>query len=194
MAANKKNEILTTYVSDVHALVTHGLTAIQRQVEQLKDVSHRDAEPAVVKFASLLDAQKVALEARLQALGGTATGPVKDAVSAVAGLAAGMIDKVRTSGTAKNIRDDYTFFGLLNVSWLMLHTTATSLGDLETAQLAERGYTESAGAVMHIDRILPRIVVEELGEEKELTPADTSAQCQEMIKRAWNREAIAAGM
>lgn len=187
--ADKKNEILTTYVSDVHALVAHGLTAIDRQVEQLKDVSHKDAEPTVVKMKGLLEGQKVALEARIKELGGSTTGGIKDVASVVAGAAAGVIDKVRPAGTVKNIRDDYTFFGMLNVSWLMLHTTATSLGDTATAMIAERGYSETAGAIMLIDRVLPRMVVEELGEEKSLHPTDTSAQCQEMIKKAWNREA-----
>ncbi len=190
--ADKKNEILTTYVSDVHALVVHGLTVIDRQVEQLKDVSHKDAEPTVVKFKALLEAQKLTLEARIKDLGGSTTGPVKDAVSAVAGAAASVIDKIRPAGTVKNIRDDYTFFGMLNVSWLMLHTTATSLGDMATATLAERGYTETAGAIMLIDRVLPKMVVEELSEEKALAPTDTSALCQEMIKKAWNREAVAS--
>ena len=192
--ADKKNETLTTYVSDVHALVVHGLTAIGHQVEQLKNVSHKDAEPTVMKFKSLLEGQRSALEARVKELGGSTTSPVKEAVSAVAGAAAGVIDKVRSAGTVKSIRDDYTFFGMLNVSWLMLHTTATSLGDTTTAALAERGYTESAGALMHIDRMLPKLVVEELREDKELAPTDTSVQCQEMVKKAWNREAAAASM
>ena len=38
-------------------------------------------------------------------------------------------------------------------------------------------------------RLKRKLVVEELSEEKALTPADTSSQCQEMIKKAWNREA-----
>ena len=188
MATDKKNEILSTYVSDVHALVSHGLQAVNRQVEQMAKVSHKDAEPAAQEFAKVLETQKTALEARLKSLGGSSTAPVKDAVSAVAGFAAGIVDKLRSSATVKGIRDDYTFFGMLNVSWLMLHTTSTSLGDSETAQLAERGYQESARMVMHIDRILPKMVVEELGEDKELSPADTSGQCVEMIKKAWNRE------
>ncbi len=189
MAEDKKNEILTTYVSDVHALVTHGIQAIDRQIEAMKTVSHKDAEPAVQEFKKTLEQQKTALETRLKALGGSTPGPVKDAITAVAGAAAGLVDKMRSSATVKSIRDDYTFFGMLNVSWLMLHTTASSLGDVETAKIAERGYAESAKAVIHIDRILPKMVVEELGEDKALHPTDTSPQCQEMIKKAWNREA-----
>ncbi len=189
MAADKKNEILTTYVSDVHALVSHGLQAIHRQVENLKNVSHQDAKTAVAAFETILLNQKAELEARIKALGGSTTQPVKDAVSAVAGVAAGLINAVRSSETAKSIRDDHTFFAHLDVAWLMLFTTASALGDTATASLAERGYADTARMIMHVDRILPKIVVEELREDKALHPADTEQQTRSMLKAAWNREA-----
>ena len=189
MANNKKNEVLTTYTSDVHSLVVHGVQAIHRQVEQLKDVSHRDAKTAVVVFEETLKRQQAALEDRIKALGGSTTGPIKDAVSAVAGVAAGLIDAVRSAETAKAIRDDHTYFSHLGISWLMLYTTATSLADAETASLAERGYQETAKMIMHVDRILPKIVTEELREDRELMPVDVQEQARVMVKNAWNREA-----
>jgi hypothetical protein len=189
MADENRNQVLTTYTSDVHALVSHGLQAVQRQVEQLKNVSHKDARVAVVAFERILTAQKAALEDRVKALGGTSTGPVKDAVSAVAGVAAGLIDAVRPAETAKSIRDDYTFFSHLGISWLMLYTTATSLADRETAALAERGYNDTARMAMHVDRIVPTIVVEELRENKQLAPLDVQDQAREMVKSAWDRAA-----
>jgi len=187
--ANKKNHVLTTYTSDVHSLVTHGMQAIHRQVEQLKDVRHQDAKSAVIAFEGTLKLQQTALEQRIKALGGSATGPVKDAVSAVAGVAAGLIDAVRPAETAKAIRDDHTYFNHLGISWLMLYTTATSLADAETAALAERGYQDTTKMIMHVDRILPKIVIEELREDRELMPADVQEQARVMIKNAWNREA-----
>lgn len=189
MATENRNEVLTTYTSDVHALVSHGVQAIHRQVEQLKDVSHQDARVAVVSFERVLIAQKSALEDRVKSLGGTATGPIKDAVSAVAGVAAGLIDAVRPAETAKAIRDDHTYFSHLGISWLMLYTTATSLGDAETAALAERGYQDTTKMIMHVDSILPKIVVEELRENKQLAPLDAREQARVMIKNAWDREA-----
>lgn len=189
MADENRNQVLTTYTSDVHALVTHGLQAVHRQVEQLKNVSHKDAPVAVMAFERILTAQKAALEDRVKALGGTATGPVKDAVSAVAGVAAGLIDAVRPAETAKALRDDHTFFNHLGISWLMLYTTATSLADQETAALAQRGYNDTTRMIMHVDRILPKIVIEELCENKQLSPTDTQEQTRAMLKQAWDREA-----
>lgn len=189
MANNQKNEVITTYTSDVHSLVTHGVQAIHRQVEQLKDVSHQDAKTAVGAFEATLRGQQAALEDRIKALGGSATGPVKDVVSAVAGVAAGLIDAVRSAETAKAIRDDHTYLSHLGISWLMLYTTATSLGDAETAALAERGYQETTKMIMHVDRILPKIVTEELRENRELMPIDVGEQARVMVKNAWQREA-----
>jgi DNA-binding ferritin-like protein len=189
MATDKTNEVLATHVSEVHALVTSGVQAIHRQVEQLKNVSHQDAKLAVVAFESILRKQEFALEERVRTLGGSATKPVKDLVSAVAGVAAGLINAVRPSETVKSIRDDHTYFSHLGVAWLMLHTTATSLGDAETARLAERGYAETAKLIMHVDHILPKIVIEELREDRALRPNDTEEQSWQMLKKAWDREA-----
>jgi hypothetical protein len=189
MANENRNEVLTTYTSDVHSLVTHGLQAIHRQVEQLKDVSHQDAKTAVALFERTLKSQQGALADRVKALGGNATGPVKDAVSAVMGVAAGLIDAVRPAETAKAIRDDHTYFNHLGISWLMLYTTATSLADAETAALAQRGYEDTTKMIMHVDRILPKIVVEELRENKQLMPVDAQDQTRVMVKNAWDREA-----
>ena len=189
MANENRNQVLITYTSDVHALVSHGVQAIHRQVEQLKDVSHQDAKKAVAWFEQTLTSQQNALADRVKILGGSATGPVKDVVSAVAGVAAGLIDAVRPAETAKAIRDDHTYFSHLGISWLMLYTTATSLADAETAALAQRGYEDTTKMIMHVDRILPKIVVEELRENKQLAPVDAQAQTRVMVKNAWDREA-----
>lgn len=192
MGTDKRNELLTTYTSDVHALILHGHTAISRQVENLKNVSHADAKSTVVELERVLAGQKTAIEARVKALGGSTTQPVKDAVSAVAGVAAGLINAVRASEAAKSIRDDHTFFSQLGVAWLMMYTTAQSLGDTETAMIAERGYSETAKCIMHIDKVLPKIVVEEIREHV-TTASDSTDLTRGMMKTAWNREAPTFG-
>ena len=162
--------------------------AIHRQVENLKNVSHQDAKVAVGAFETISDKQKIDLETCMREVGGSVTQPVKDAVSAVAGIAAGVINMVRPSETAMSIRDDYTYFSHLGVAWLMLHTTESALGDTKIAALAQRGYGDTARMIMHVDRILPKIVVEELREDKTLHPADIEQQTRSMLKAAWNRE------
>jgi hypothetical protein len=181
-----KNETLTTYVGDVHSLVTHGLSAVERQVENLKNGSHKDAQPALLEGKRLLQKQKSALEAKLKSLGGSATAPVKDAVAAVAGVAAGVINAVRPFETVKSLRDDATFFGGLGVAYLLLYTTASGLGDAEVSALAQQGYTDTARMVMHLDRILPKITIEELREQN-LDVSDVGERVRTMVVNAWDR-------
>jgi hypothetical protein len=181
-----RNETLTTYVGDVHALVSHGLQAIERQVENLRNVRHKDALPAVVEGQRILERQKSALEARLKSLGGSTTAPVKDAVAAVAGIAAGLVNAVRPSETVKSLRDDATFFSGLGVAYLLLFTTASGLADVETSTLAQEGYEDTARMVMHLDAILPKVTVEELREEK-LNVSDVTEKVKAMVGKAWDR-------
>lgn len=181
-----KNETLTTYVGDVHALVCHGLQAVDMQVTNLAKVSHKDAQPAVREGKRVLERQKSALEARLKSLGGSTTAPVKDAVAAVAGVAAGLINAVRPSETVKSLRDDATFFSGLGVAYLLLYTTANGLGDAETSSLAQEGYEDTARMVMHLDRILPNVTIEELREQK-LIVSDVGDRVKAMVVKAWDR-------
>jgi hypothetical protein len=188
MATETPNQTLTTYVTDMHALITHGLLAIHRQSENLKNEQHPEALDAVKDFERTLRSQLSMLEARAKGLGGKVTQPVKDAVSAVAGVAAGLINAVRPEEAAKSIRDDYTFLSLVSVSYLMLHTTASGLSDRETAALAETGYRDVARMIMTIDRIMPIVVTQELRQDGH-TILDVTEQGHEMVKKAWNREA-----
>src|SRR5918997_262155 len=112
MATNndKMRGTITLFRSDLHALESHGHEAISRQVENLKDSGHHDAHRGTVELKGMLERHLAAIDARLKALGGSPTGPVKEAVSAVAGVAAGVYNKVRNEEASKSIRDDYTFF------------------------------------------------------------------------------------
>jgi hypothetical protein len=76
----------------------------------------------------------------------------------VAGVVAGLYNQVRSEAASKSIRDDYTFLSHCAVAYLMPHTIS-SLGDGETAQLAERGYRGCARIIMEIDRLLPSLVL-----------------------------------
>ena len=181
-----RNDTLTTYLGDVQALVAHGLQALERQAESLRKVSHKDALPAVVHGQRLLERQKAALRARLESFGGSATAPVKDAVSAVAGVAAGLIDAVRPSETVKSLRDDAAFFSGLGIAYLLLYTTASGLADADTAALAQEGYEDAARMVMHLDGILPKVTIEEL-REGNLDVSDVTARVKTMVEKAWDR-------
>ncbi len=124
---------------------------------------------------------KKLLEVRLSALGGIPTAPVKDVVAAVAGVAAGLINAVRPSETVKSLRDDAVFFSGLGVSYLLLYTTACGLNDQQASELAQRGYEGTARTVIHFDRVLPKVTIEEVRAQK-LDVSDFSRRVNAMVR------------
>ena len=186
-------EMIAKYLHDMHSLVQHGHNAIKKQRDNLKDSKHRDAFQAIERFESTMDVHVTILETRLDALGESTKSPIQDAAASVAGVAAGLYNAVRDEQASKSIRDDYTFFSQSAIAYLMLHVTTKSLGDNETAQLAERGYRDMARMVMEIDHLMPGLVVDEI-RENDLSPMDVAEQARTMIKESWDRQAARAGM
>ena len=184
----KRNATLTTYVTDMHALVNHGLRAIDLIAQNLKGEHHPEAEAAVADFQRTLQGHLTRLDARAKALGGSTTQPIKDAVTAVTGFAAGLIAAVRSEEAAKSIRDSYTYLSHVAIGYLMLYTTASGLGDHETSSLAEQGYRDAARLVILIDKIMPTLVIQEL-RENGLPMAEVSDEVHKMVVQAWQREA-----
>jgi hypothetical protein len=157
---DKKQETITKYLGDMKSLVSHVHTAMERQKDEFKDKP--DVAQTIARIALSLKRQDEAIGARLGALGGSPTHPVKEVVSDALGVAAGLYNKVRTEGPAKGLRDDHTAINLVYLSYTMLHTTATALGDSETASLAKRSFIECAKFVTEIDRLVPMSVFREL--------------------------------
>lgn len=189
------NETLTTYVGDMHALITHGLQAVGRQIDNLKEKSlrHPEAYSALQEIHRTLQAQSTMLDARLTALGGSATKPFKEAVSTVTGFVSGVLGDIRSEEAAKALRDDYTYLARTSVGYMMLHTTAAGLADAETAALAEACYRDSARLAMQIDHVMPTLVLQELREDG-LPVTDVSEETLRMVRKAWKHEEPAFGL
>ncbi len=187
-----RTETLTTYITDMHALVNHGLRAFDVHLKSFNEEKHHEAVAATQEFHRTLTGHLSLLDARAKGLGGKVTSPVKDAVSAVAGFAAGIIGAVRPEEAAKAIRDTYTYLSHVAISYLMLFTTASGFGDRETANLAEQGYRDVARMIVHIDRIMPALVIQELREDG-LSIQDVAQEARAMVGRSWTRDSSATG-
>src|SRR5215212_6007961 len=128
------------------SLEDHIEKALKGQINDLKDYPDMAAE--VRQAHQLVEHHLSDLRAiadRRKAGGVTET--VKRAGAAVAGVAAGVIDLVRTEGLPKNLRDDYTAFSLANIGYVMLHTTALAAQDQEVADLAHQHFRDYTQAV-----------------------------------------------
>jgi ferritin-like metal-binding protein YciE len=130
-------EAVNSYITDMLALEQHIQKAINGQIEDLDEdypdvVGHlRVVEREVEGHIENL---KVLVERRAE--GGQALADVvKRAGSAILGAGAAAVDFVRNEKLPKNLRDDYTATSLAAIGYVMLHTTALSLGDREVADL-----------------------------------------------------------
>jgi len=180
---DKSKSTLSEYISDVVTLENHIEEALDRQLNQVKD--DPVALEAVQGFHDLVKRQRDAIRALREEYGGTAGSPIKEAGASLLGKAAGVVDMIRTEGNSKALRDDYTAFNLAAVSYTMLHTTATALGDQRVANLAQdhlRGY---AGAVQQINHIIPDVVVAELAKDDHKVQAGAADLTRQMVDRVW---------
>jgi ferritin-like metal-binding protein YciE len=179
----KHQQTIADYVGDMAALESHIEEALDRQLTEVKD--DPPALAAVRGFHDMVKRHRDTLKAMEEETGKTIGTPIKETGAALIGKAAGIIDLVRTEGISKSLRDDYAAFSLAAISYAMLHTTATALGDDRVASLAERHLRDHAEAIMTINEIMPGAVMREL--EKDGHRADPAAveATREAGLRSW---------
>ena len=186
MADDKNQKTIADYVGDMVALESHIEEALDRQLEMSKE--HPLAGPAVQRFHDMVKGNRDALKAYQAEVGSTAGNPIIAVGSTVLGVAAGLIDKIRTEGVSKALRDDYTAFNHACIGYTMLHATAVALGDTRTASLAERGLTGHASAVQEINHIIADVVVWELQKDDHtLANPQAADRNREVVDRIWKQ-------
>jgi ferritin-like metal-binding protein YciE len=162
--ARDAKDAVNSYITDMLSLEEHIEKAIKGQFQDLKQ--YADFESELRQFHRKVEhhiSDLKELKSRRDA-GGVAEA-IKRAGAAVAGAGAAVIDIIRTEGLPKNLRDDYTAFNLATIGYLMLYTTALSLGDREVSELARQHYTDYTAAVMRLHNLTPAAVVRYLQEE-----------------------------
>ena len=183
-------EAINSYVTDMLALEQHLQKAINGQIEDLDEdypevVSHlRVVEREVDEHIESLTALA---ERRVEGGQGLAD-VVKRAGSAVLGAGAAAVDFVRNEKLPKNLRDDYTATSLATIGYVMLYTTATSLGEREVADLAHRHLKDHARNVMLLHNLIPGAVITFL--QKDGLPAreDVLGQVSRNIESVWSNQ------
>ncbi len=183
--SDKHRQTIADYVGDMAALESHIEEALDRQLIEVED--DPAALAAVRDFHDMVKRHRDTLKAMEGETDKTIGTPIKEAGAALIGKAAGIIDLLRTEGISKGLRDDYAAFSLAAISYSMLHTTATSLGDSRVASLAERHLRDHADAIMRINQVMPGVVIREL--EKDGHQASNAAveATGEAVRRAWQQ-------
>lgn len=159
-------EIVSQYVSDMHALEKHILEALELQVPQTEQ--HPNLQAKLQEYVDLTKVHIDRLSRRLAELGSQDTigDKAKEGVTNLFGHAAGIIDRLRTHPISKNLRDDYTAGTHALIGYVMLRTTALGCGDQQTASLAETHAVELLDILRWVARAIPGQVIHELEEER----------------------------
>ena len=181
------NEAINSYITDMLALESHIQKAIRGQIEDLDEdypevVAHlRTVE---LETEGHIDRLKALTERRADGGQGLAD-VVKRAGSAVLGAGAAAVDFVRNEKLPKNLRDDYTATSLAAIGYVMLHTTALSLGDREVADLAHRHLQDHARNVMRLHNLIPAAVVTFLQRDGLPARAEVITEVSQNIESVW---------
>lgn len=189
---DKGQKTIADYVGDIIALESHIEEALDHQLKATTD--DKNANASIQRFHDMVKANRDAMKKHQEEVGSTAGNPVVAAGAAVLGKAAGLIDKVRTEGVSKMLRDDYTVFNHAAISYTMLHAMSLALGDQRTADLAARGLRGHASAVQEINHIIADAVIRELKNDGH-TLADplASSKNREVVDQMW-KETDKVGM
>src|SRR4051812_27366390 len=183
--SDKHRQTIADYVGDMAALESHIEEALDRQLMEVKDDPM--ALAAVRDFHDMVKRHRDTLKAIEEETDKTIGTPIKEAGAALFGKAAGVIDLLRSEGISKGLRDDYAAFSLAAISYSMLHTTATALGDSRVASLAERHLRDHADAIMRINEIMPGVVIRELGNDGHRADNAAVEATREVVLRSWQQ-------
>jgi len=186
-SAEKREDALRQYVSDMLATEKHIREAVERQQEDESVKPQAQAYQLVNRIASTMQQHVDELERQGEALQGSSTS-MKDAVTSVLGTAAGLYDKVRTKQTSRMLRDDYTALSLAAISYTMLHTTSQALHDSSTATLALRHLKDITPLITEISRIIPEVVASELTEDFPNLSLGSAAESIRQTQEAWDAQ------
>jgi len=187
MAENQKQATLKTYVGDMYSMESHIEEALDSQVSSNAD--HPKASAETRRFHNMVRGQRDAMKAHLETLGGETGGAIKSAVAAVFGMAAGVIDKVRSDSISKNLRDDYTAFNHAAVGYHMLYGTALMLGDQKTADLAERHHKAYTDAIQDINQIILDVVAWEMKKDGHTVDESAAKRATQTMNKDWKQTA-----
>lgn len=163
--SGKNTATLQTYVNDMLSLQKHILEAVEHQYADANVKNDPSAYDLVGKLKSALTHQVGELETHVDRLGSQVTATVKEAVTNFLGNIAGLYSHFRKDPVSRILRDDYTALNLASVSYTQLYTTGLAYGDHGVANTALKHLKELTPLIIHINEIMPHIVVSELKDE-----------------------------
>ena len=183
--SGKNMATLQTYANDMLALQKHVLEAVEHQYADVNVKHDPKAYDLVGKLKSALTHQTGELEPHIERLGSEVMATAKQAVTNFLGQIAGLYDKVRKDPVSRMLRDDYTALNMSAFSYVQLYTTSLAYHDQALADTALKHLKELTPIIIHINEIIPHVVVSELRDEGPGIDTSVAAKAYADTQQAW---------
>ncbi len=186
-------EVIHTYLTDMHTVESHILEAVERQLEGDEIKAYPEASRVVRTLQTTLKRHTDALQATVEAREGKSIkGALKEALGDTLGFVAGLYDKVRDDKVSRMIRDNYTATSLAAISYHMLHTTALGLKNQEVASMALRNLKDLTPILVDLSKVVCDIVAKELAAENKVFDGTVGPQAIRNTQEAWSGDQVEA--
>jgi len=151
------------YAGDMHALECHMFEAFERQLTSFQDLAN--VCDVVEDLRATSKRHIYALNELVTSLGDVekmVTDKLKTAVAGLFGVAAGLVDSVRSLPATKALRDDYTALSHAIAGYVLLSTTATALQNEKTKEIAENFLNDYICLSHKVMAVLPSLAIRDL--------------------------------
>lgn len=189
METESQTTALRMYVNDMVALEKHILEAIERQKNDANVAAMAGASKLITNIHRVLAEHVTIMENHAAALGGKGGAIIKETVSAVAGVVAGLYDKIRKDPVSRMLRDDYTALNLAAISYGMLHTTGLAFREMAIANIALKHLKDLTPLVIELNETVAGVVAQELMDEGGVD-ASAGATATSNIQQAWSHDVV----
>jgi hypothetical protein len=182
--------LIQKHISDQSALERHILEAVKRQRDE--DVVRADPEvnTLLIEIERTLESHLDAMNMLASSYDAKSESMLKKAITAVAGVAAGLYDQVRSEEVSRMLRDNYTALSLATMGYTAFTAFGLTIKEPRIADLAERHLKDLTPLLVSISEKLPTYVVHETVKENPEATVDATVG-PEAVRRtqsAWTRD------
>ncbi|RYD48254.1 MAG: hypothetical protein EOP85_03920 [Verrucomicrobiaceae bacterium] len=182
---DKHKSSLKQYVNDMIALERDILNAVKSQTEDDRVRGSVDLVTVLEQVVRNADTRIELLKELSHEEDGSLGAAVKESVTAVTGVLAGIYGKLREHPLSRMVRDDIVALEVTSVSYGMLLTLGLSIGHQKCVTVAEKGLEETPPLIIALTDMLPLVVAHELSEDAPLVNPAASQIAQTKIRDAW---------
>lgn len=187
-----REDTIKKHLSDQIALERHILEAIERQREEDDLRENLEANKVVIEIERVLRSHLTTLETLADEYGASSSSVLKKAVTELAGVVAGLYDKVRDQEVSRMIRDDYTALSLAAMGYTAFHTFGLVIQEQRIADVALSHLKDLTPLLVRISQVLPHIVASETAKDLGITVDPTvGVTASSNTHQAWGHDVTA---